>query len=148
MDGHTSITAKQFYLMMDRVLPRLTHPPWSALGPPTHVHLGLFVHLVEGLAPGLYFLVRSPDQLATLRASMRPEFSWHKPAGCPKTLPLFHLMSGDARAAAGQVIIGDRLPREARSGPVMTQQLRLRLDDLREARLQRLGVGGFLVEVG
>ena len=106
MDGRTSITADQFYLMMDRVLPRFKHPPWSALGPPTHVHLGLFVHLVEGLAPGLYFLLRSPGQLATLRESMRPEFSWQKPAGCPKTVPLYHLMSGDVRAAAGQVSCG------------------------------------------
>ena len=106
MDGRTSITADQFYLMMDRVVPRFKRPPWSALGPPTHVHLGLFVHLVEGLAPGLYFLVRSPDQLATLRESMRPEFSWKQPAGCPKTLPLYHLTSSDARAVAGQVSCG------------------------------------------
>ena len=106
MDGRTSITAGQFYLMMDRVLPRFKHPPWSALGPPTHVHLGLFVHLVEGLAPGLYFLVRSPGQLATLSESMRTEFTWQKPAGCPKTVPLYHLRSGDVRAAAGQVSCG------------------------------------------
>ncbi len=106
MDGHTSLTAEQFYLMMDRVLPRFGHPPWSALGPPTHVHLGLFVHLVEGLAPGLYFLVRSPGQLATLSESMRSEFTWQKPAGCPKTVPLYHLRSGDVRAAAGQVSCG------------------------------------------
>ncbi len=109
MDGHTSITAEQFYLMMDRVLPRFGSPPWSALGSPTHVHLGLFVHLVEGLAPGLYFLVRAPGQLATLRESMRPEFSWQKPAGCPKTVPLYHLMSGDTRAAAGQVSCGQEI---------------------------------------
>ncbi len=106
MDGRTSMTAEQFYLMMDRVLPRFNHPPWSALGPPTHVHLGLFVHLVEGLTPGLYFLVRAPGQLATLRESMRPEFTWQKPAGCPKTVPLYHLMSGDARATAGRVSCG------------------------------------------
>ncbi|MCH7884227.1 MAG: SagB/ThcOx family dehydrogenase [Planctomycetes bacterium] len=106
MDGRTSLTAEQFYLMMDRTVPRFKHPPWSALGPPTHVHLGLFVHRVEGLAPGLYFLVRSPGQLETLRESMRPEFSWQKPAGCPKTVPLYHLMSGDVRAVAGQVSCG------------------------------------------
>ena len=106
MDGQTSITAEQFYLMMDRVVPRFEHPPWSALGPPAHVHLGLFVHLVEGLEPGLYFLVRSPSQLARLRESMRPEFNWKKPPGCPETVPLFHLMSGDTRAAAGQVSCG------------------------------------------
>ena len=109
MDGHTSITAEQFYLMMDRILPRFKHPPWSALGPPTHVHLGLFVHLVDGLTPGLYFLVRSPGQLATLRESMRPEFDWRKPTGCPESVPLYHLMQGDARAVAGKVSCGQKI---------------------------------------
>ena len=106
MDGRTSITAEQFYLMMDRVLPRFERPPWSALGPPVHVHLGLFVHLVEGLVPGLYFLVRSPNQLSKLREAMRTEFEWRKPTGCPESVPLYHLMPGDARAAAGQVSCG------------------------------------------
>ncbi len=106
LDGRTSITAEQFYLIMDRVLPRYKHSPWSALGPPSHVHLGLFVHLIEGLKPGIYFLVRSLGQLATLQESMRPEFNWQKPADCPQTLPLYHLMSGDARATAGQVSCG------------------------------------------
>ncbi len=106
MDGHTRITADQLYVMMDRVLPRFERPPWSALGPPAHVSLGLFVHLVEGLVPGLYFLVRSPHRFTSLRESMRPEFKWDKPTGCPQSLPLFNLMPGDARAAAGQVSCG------------------------------------------
>ncbi len=109
MDGRTSITADQFYLIMDRVLPRFGHPPWNALGPPAQVHLGIFVHLVEGLDPGLYFLVRSPGQLVSLRESMKPEFTWQKPDGCPSTLPLYHLMSGDARAVAGQVSCGQQI---------------------------------------
>ncbi len=106
MDGHTGITADQFYLMMDRVLPRFERPPWRALGPPAQVHLGLFVHLVEDLVPGLYFLVRSPRQLSRLRESTRREFKWQKPNGCPKCLPLYHLLSGDARAVAGHVSCG------------------------------------------
>ncbi len=106
MDGRTSITADQFYLMMDRVMPRSQLAPWCALGLPAYVHLGLFVHLVEGLEPGMYFLVRLPSQLAALRVSMRPEFSWQKPSGCPETLPLYHLNSSDVRAVAGQVSCG------------------------------------------
>lgn len=106
MDGQTSIPSEQFYLMMDRVLPRFERPPWSALGPPAFVHLGLFVHLVEGLAPGLYFLVRSSDRLGELRESMRPEFKWAKPSGCPESLPLYHLMPGDLRSVAGNVSCG------------------------------------------
>ncbi len=56
MDGHASLTADQFYVMLDRVLPRYDRLPWRALGPPAHLHLGLFVHLVHGLKPGLYCL--------------------------------------------------------------------------------------------
>ena len=106
MDGRTSITTDQFYLMMDRTLPRFARPPWSALGPPAFVHLALFVHLVKGLDPGLYFLLRSPTQMSKLRESMNPEFDWNKPTGCPQSLPLYHLKTGDARAVAGQVSCG------------------------------------------
>ena len=83
MDGHTSITADDFYKMMDRVMPRFQVPPWSALGPMVHVHLGIFVHRVEGLSPGLYFLVRRPVQLEQLRAAMHSRFYWDHPSGCP-----------------------------------------------------------------
>lgn len=106
MDGHTGITDDQFYLMMDRILPRFERPPWRALGPPAYVHLGLFVHRVEGLVPGLYFLVRSPSRLAGLRNATRREFTWQKPDGCPPGLPLYHLTSGDARGVAGHVSCG------------------------------------------
>lgn len=106
MDRRTTITADQFYLMMDRVLPRFERPPWSALGPFAHVNLGLFVHLVQGLAPGLYFLVRSPHLFADLRGSMRSEFEWNRPTGCPHSFPLYHLMAGDARTVAGHVSCG------------------------------------------
>jgi len=106
MDGHTRISADQFYLMLDRVLPRIDRLPWRALGSPAHVQLGLFVHLVDGLRPGLYFLVRTPGSFSTLRGSMRDEFDWTKPDGCPPSLPLYHLLSGDVRAVAGQLSCG------------------------------------------
>ncbi|MEK6677569.1 MAG: SagB/ThcOx family dehydrogenase [Planctomycetota bacterium] len=109
MDGHTSITADQFYLMMDRVLPRFECPPWSALGPPAYVHLGIFVHRVTGLVPGLYFLVRAPSELVMPRESMSPTFDWEKPIGCPQSLPLYHLLSGDACEIAGQVSCGQSI---------------------------------------
>ncbi|MEK6676517.1 MAG: SagB/ThcOx family dehydrogenase [Planctomycetota bacterium] len=109
MDGQTSITADQFYLMMDRVLPRYECSPWSALGPPVFVHLGIFVHSVTGLAAGLYFLVRAPSEMLMLRESMFPAFDWEKPNGCPQSLPLYHLVSGDAREIAGQVSCGQSI---------------------------------------
>lgn len=103
MDGRTGMTAGQFYLMLDRVLPRMDHIPWSTLGPPICVHLGLFVHRVDGLAPGLYCLVRSPDRLLSLRDAMRDAFGWAKPAGCPASLSLYLLAEGDYRAIAWRV---------------------------------------------
>jgi SagB-type dehydrogenase family enzyme len=109
MDGKTSITADQFFLMLDRACPRGDRVPFKTLGPPACVHLGLFVHRVEGLSPGLYFLVRSPEQLSKLRAAMRSEFLWEKPGGCPDSLPLYHLLTGDCRQVAGQVSCGQSI---------------------------------------
>jgi SagB-type dehydrogenase family enzyme len=111
-DGKTPISAGVFYLMMDRVLPRWDQPPWAALGPPVCVHLGLFVHLVTGLEPGLYCLVRNLRDKENLEQAMHSSFTWEKPEGSPSHLPLFRLLSGDARRAAeqlscGQAIAGD-----------------------------------------
>ena len=103
MDGKSGLSADAFYLMLDRVLPREDRIPFNALAGPAHVHLGLFVHLVEGIPPGLYVLVRANDRLPHLKAAMRPEFRWEKPPGCPDTLPLYLLTAGDVRAIAWQV---------------------------------------------
>jgi len=105
-DGATSITASQFFLMLDRVLPRWDRPPWQTLGPPVCVHLALFVHLVPGLSPGLYFLVRKPEDLEVLRKSTKTILPWTRAKGAPDHLPLFLLIEGDARQVAGQISCG------------------------------------------
>jgi SagB-type dehydrogenase family enzyme len=105
-DGKTGLTLDQFYLMLDRTLPRGDRVPWSTLGPPVCVDLGLLVHLVDGIDPGLYILVRSPDRLVRMREAMNPTFHWQKPSGCPESLPLFLLKIGDMRGVAGQVSCG------------------------------------------
>jgi hypothetical protein len=84
-------------------MPRPDGPPWSTLGPPVAVHLALFVHRVEDLVPGLYFLVRSPEEKDRLQESMRRDFVWQKPADCPRSLPVYLLVKGDARRAAAQL---------------------------------------------
>lgn len=103
MDGRTSITAEEFFFMLDRVMPRFDRAPWTALGPPVCVHLLLFVHLVDGLDPGLYVLVREANQIDSLRAAMAADFEWEKPPHCPAHLPLFRLRAGDTRELAAQV---------------------------------------------
>ena len=108
-DGKTSIPAQRFYRMLGRVMPRAERPlqerptPWDAIAWAPAIHFGLFVHLVEGVEPGLYALARDPAKVAKLKAAMHPHFSWQAPPGCPAELPLFLLERGDARALATQV---------------------------------------------
>lgn len=100
MDGKTGLTSAQFYAIMDRLLPRDGHPVFAAQQTPPCVHLALFVHLVEGLAPGLYMLVRRHGALESLRAAMDDSFAWQTPPACPESLPLYLLNDGDFRAVA------------------------------------------------
>jgi nitroreductase len=86
--------------------------PWDAIAWRPRIHLGLFVHRVEGVPPGLYALVRDPDKLAALKTEMRPAFRWQRVPSCPPGLPLYLLQEGDCRALAtnvscGQDIAGD-----------------------------------------
>ncbi len=105
MDGETSIPAATFYRMLARTVPTRAPraPPWDAIAWRPRVHLGLFVHRVDGLEPGLYALVRDPEQVEPLRAVLRGDFLWQPPAGCPPGLPLFLLEARDARAEAAAV---------------------------------------------
>ena len=56
------------------------------------------VHRVDGLEPGLYILVRDPSAMASLKASMRPDWLWEKVG--PAHLPLYLLLPHDLRDAA------------------------------------------------
>lgn len=108
-DGTTSIAPEQFYRMLARVMPRVEldvarRPvPWDAIPWAPAIHFGLFVHRVEGIEPGLYALARDPAKVAKLRECMHAHFAWQAPPGCPGSLPLYLLESGDARQLATQV---------------------------------------------
>ena len=108
-DGTTSISATTFFHMMHLVMPRSDLPqldrpmPWDVWPYKPAIHLVLFVHRVEGLTPGLYFLVRDPQRLSFIQQSMNPELTWTLAPGCPEDLPLYWLLEGDARRAAVQV---------------------------------------------
>src|SRR5437763_150867 len=58
LDGRTAIDAGAFYGILDHLLPRLGVPPWDLLPWGPGLHLGLFVHRVRGLEPGLYLFQR------------------------------------------------------------------------------------------
>jgi hypothetical protein len=95
--------------MLARVMPRrelevLRRPmPWDSIPWEPTIHLGLFVHRVEGLDPGLYMLARDPAKVDTLKRAMHARFAWSAPPGCPADLPLYLLEGGDARQLAAQV---------------------------------------------
>lgn len=105
MDGVTSISAATFLRMLGRLMPARGNaaPPWDALPWRPRIHLALFVHRVDGLAPGLYALARDPMEVDLLRGALRAGFRWERPAGCPPGLPLYLLADGDFRAMAGRI---------------------------------------------
>jgi SagB-type dehydrogenase family enzyme len=114
MDGSTAISRATFFCMLARLIP--THErrlmPWDAIPWRPRIHIGLFVHRVDGLAPGLYALARDPDKVEILKGVMRSEFCWQRVPTCPPGLPLYLLQEGDCRALAitvscGQEIAGD-----------------------------------------
>lgn len=107
-DGRTGISREAFYRMMLSVYPRAlgsgaARAPFDAVDWEPSIHLGLFVHRVEGIPPGLYVLARRPEAVDALKSAMRADFQWTQPEGCPAGLPLFLLLEGDARAMASQV---------------------------------------------
>ena len=108
-DGRTSIPATSFFRMMQRVMPgadrvQSERPmPWDVWPYVPAIHLMLFVHRIEGLTPGLYFLVRDPKKLPRIQGAVNPEVNWTVAPGAPADLPLYWLLEGDARRLAVQV---------------------------------------------
>lgn len=97
-DGRTSISAGAFFAMLECLAVRRDAPPWNASPTAVRVHPAFMVHRVDGLDPGLYFLVREPAALEGLRQSMRAEWLWKKTG--PDALPLYLLLPLDLTAPA------------------------------------------------
>lgn len=105
MDGHSGILAELLLAWLRRLLPANSPVPFACTGEPARVDLLLFVHRVQGLAPGLYWLGRSGRPAGGLRE----DFLWQK---ADAELPLYRLLEGDARGlsaflSCGQDIAGD-----------------------------------------
>jgi len=108
MDASTAISAATFFRMLARLVPTRDgrSVPWDAIAWRPRIHLGLFVHRVNDLSPGLYTLARDPEKVEPLRQAMRREFLWRRPPSCPRGLPLYLLKEGDCRALAASVSCG------------------------------------------
>jgi nitroreductase len=106
MDGRTRISRDTFYQFMIHTVPTISPATFQSIPWEPQVHLGLFVHRVDGLPPGLYCLVRNPDHLQKLQDKMNPDFLWQKPESCPTELALFLLEEGDFKNSARAVSCG------------------------------------------
>jgi len=73
-DGRSTLPVAAFGAMLSRLRP--SRCPWDSVPWPPHVHLALFVHRVDGLAPGIYAFLRDPSAAAEWRSAMRPQFIW------------------------------------------------------------------------
>ncbi len=87
-----------FYRMLAAVLP--TTAAFELWRWPPKIHLFIFVHRVEGLAPGVYALPRDNNALEPLQAATLAEFDWQKVS---EAIPLYHLYSGECRQTAKTV---------------------------------------------
>ncbi|MGE0711649.1 MAG: nitroreductase [Planctomycetota bacterium] len=97
LDGRTTLSRAAFEELLAPLLPGAGAVPWAALPWAPSVDLALFVHRVDGLAPGIYLLARSPRAREELGAALSPAFAWERAS---ERLPLWRLAELDVRAAA------------------------------------------------
>lgn len=102
-DGGTSVPLEDFFCMLDRTVPRIHAAPFDlGLAEPL-THLLLYVHRINGLAPGLYLLLREGDSGNDLRASCSAELRWERVGQAPQGLDLYLLREGDFREASAVI---------------------------------------------
>jgi SagB-type dehydrogenase family enzyme len=102
-DGVTTTSEATLWRLLDATLPRPNLPPFDAWPALPRVHLLLFIHRVEGVAPGIYIFPRREGVVEAMRPLMRNEFEWAAVEQCPAHLPLYRLRAGDCRDLATTV---------------------------------------------
>jgi SagB-type dehydrogenase family enzyme len=124
-DGQSNLARATFLAMLRRLQPGA--PPWDAIDWPPQVHLALFVHRVDGLAPGVYAWLRDPTVAGEWRTAMRGEFLWEPVASEPNLSLLlpFDMTWPANRVSCDQDIAGDgffSLGMIARLGPSLRER--------------------------
>jgi SagB-type dehydrogenase family enzyme len=99
-DRNGSVTQKQLFTILDKTLPRSGCAPFDAELIEASTHLLIFVHHVDGLAPGLYFFCRNAQDLNPLKRLTRPGFIWQP---VENQFPLYLLEEGNYRQQAMMV---------------------------------------------
>ena len=109
MDGETHISRDSFYRILQKTVAVPANVPFDVFPWRPRVHLAIFVHRVDDLAKGLYFLLRDPAQRTAIETAMTQDFEWRRPIGCPEYLELFCLVEGDVQNAARQISCGQEI---------------------------------------
>jgi SagB-type dehydrogenase family enzyme len=99
--GAPDLAREDFDRILQCLTPRPGVPPLDVLPWAPRIHLVLFVHRVEGLAPGLYALPRSEHGEALMRSQMREDLVWEPVADM--RAPLSLLLAANAANAARTV---------------------------------------------
>lgn len=94
------MSLQSFQQLLEAMLPKPETLPWDVWLNQPRVHLILFIHRVDGLLPGVYALLRQPDQLPTLQKALDGEFEWETTPLTNDSLPFYRLATGDTRKAA------------------------------------------------
>jgi SagB-type dehydrogenase family enzyme len=105
-DGRCEIHAELLLSWLQRLMPANSPVPLALLGVPPRVDLLLFVHRVEGLSAGLYWLDRTGSGPVS---GWRGDFLWQRVSA---ELPLYLLLEGDARELAGFLSCGQEIARD------------------------------------
>lgn len=95
-DSKFVMPAGQFHRLLDSLQVRPV-APWDVWTFAPRLHPILFVHRVEGLAPGIYAMPRDRAILPALKTTLRSDFEWTTPDGTPAHLPLSRLVAADCR---------------------------------------------------
>ncbi len=107
--GKSGMSRETFLAMLAATMPNGDHAPFDIALSSPRINLLIFVHRVEAMTPGLYLLLRNPNDTKRLKESFHSSFLWKK--SCDE-LPLFLLKEENMQFAAkemscGQDIAGD-----------------------------------------
>jgi SagB-type dehydrogenase family enzyme len=99
MDGQSNLPKHTFGLILKRLL-RTTPVPWAAFPWRVAIHPVFLIHRITGLAPGMYLLIRDPDQETRLHNAFQNCSVWKPVAGLPEGVQFICLGIGDVRQFA------------------------------------------------
>jgi SagB-type dehydrogenase family enzyme len=96
----SSLAISSLQSFLQALMPQSGRPPWDLWSGTPRLHLMLFIHRIEGLAPGLYAMPRHDDVLPGLQSALSKTFAWQPTPITADELPLYHLADGDMRKVA------------------------------------------------